>query len=436
MKLYSSSLELLAIKSICKSDKKVRHKLLGSISKDYFYSDAAKEAIERIFTLVKKGVDTPSYTDLYSDPVISESSRAILKRQSNVIKDSKELKRTLKNLFKYKQARDLYFLSEKINETLTQDKVDVSKLLEETTNKVSKMKNKLETEQEFFHFGKSFNSKSIVDTLVDDTPPRMVCTGFSEFDDTNGGFAYGSLVGLGGPAGGGKTALAIQLGLNAARIGREDVCYIPLEMTEVETGERIFSNLSGIPALDIKNKKLSKKQIKKLRKTEKRFNEDLNKDGTRFTIFCPYEGITMTEALLAVRPYGYRVVIVDYLGLLEGTGGDSQWQAMGDAAREAKIWAKANNAVVILLAQLDDKDHILRYSKVLKDHANNLWTWLMTDESREAKIMDIHQGKARNQKMFNFKLSFDDDLYRVFNHSDSMPSDKKEKSDYLDTIED
>jgi replicative DNA helicase len=438
MKLYSSSLELTAIKSICKSDKRLSAKLLGSINKDYFYSDPAKEAISRILTLIRKESEVPSFSTLCSDPVISESNREVLKKHSDYIKEPKELKKTLKNLFKYKQARDLYFLSEKINESLTQDNVDVEKLLEFTVGKVSKMKNKLSTEQEFFHFGKSYNSDSIVKRMLDNNKAKVVPTGFNDFDKVNGGFAWGSLVAFGGPAGGGKTALALQVALNIALKFHEDVVYIPLEMSEEETCERIFSNLSGIPAIDIKNKKLSTKQKEKLLKTEKRFTKKLKKYGNRFTIYNPYDGLTMTDALLAVRPYGFKVVILDYLGLLEGVDGEAQWQKLGEAAREAKLWAKANNAIVIVLAQLDDKDHILRYSKVLKDHANNLWTWLMTDEARENKIMEIHQGKARNQKMFPFTLSFDDDLYKVFDHRDSAVSlnSGSKKSDYLDTVED
>ncbi len=152
MKLYDSKLELLAIRSICKSDKKLKMKLLASVTSDYFHSDAAKEAIERILTLVKKESDIPDYNSITSDPVISEASRDILKKQREYVSSEKEVSKTIKSLFKYKQARDLYFLSEKINETLTQDKVDVSKLIEYTTTKVSKLKVKLETKEEFFHF--------------------------------------------------------------------------------------------------------------------------------------------------------------------------------------------------------------------------------------------------------------------------------------------
>lgn len=440
MKLYDSKLELLAIRSICKSDKKLKRKLLASVNVDYFHSDVAREAIERIFVLVKKESDIPDYSSLTSDPVISESSRDILKKQRDYLSTEKDLVKTIKNLFKYKQARDLYFLSEKINETLTKDKVDVSKLIEETTKQVSKLKVKLSTKEEFFHFGESENSKSIIDRLLDDTPPLTVPTGFKAFDFINGGIAYGSLFTICGNSGSGKTSLAVQMAQNMALFGREDVVYIPLEMTELETSERIFANQAGIDLLKIKNKTLSDKEKKKIIKANKKFNTDLASDGTRFSIYAPDEGITMSQLLLNVKPFGYRVVIIDYAGLLEGMGGDSQWQLLGEAAREAKIWAKNNNAVVVFLAQSKDKEHALRYSQVIMDHSNNLWIWIANDETRENKIMAIKQLKARNQKMFDFNLSYDDDLYRVFDSdsqefkNDTNEKDKNSNKEYLDTV--
>ena len=82
-----------------------------------------------------------------------------------------------------------------------------------------------------------------------------------------------------------------------------------------------------------------------------------------------------------------------------------------------------------------DKEHTLRYSKVIADHANNLWIWTANDETRENKVMQIKQLKARNQKMFDFTLSYDDDLYRVFDYKENNGSlDKEDKKEKLDSI--
>lgn len=440
MKMFDTKLELLTIKSICDAKGKVSAKLFGSVDEDYFYSEPAKEAFSRILKLVRKESELPSYKSLFSDPVISETSRAILKKNREIIENEKEMQKVVKNLFAYKQARDLYSISENLNEALTQDKVDVSELVDFTLESTSKLKKKLDTQQEFFHFGKNANSETILKKLISKDKEALIPTGFPIFDNTNGGFADGGLVVFAGNTGGGKTSLAIQLGLNVARFAREDVAYIPLEMTEYETCERIFANLAGVDLLKIKKGELSKPEEKRIKKTWRKFNEDLNSDGTRFTIFCPYEGLTMTEALLSVRPYKFKMIILDYLGLLEGVGGESQWQAYGEVAREAKIWAKNTGAIVVLLVQSSDKEHILRYSQVVKEHANNLWIWMATDETRANKVMDIKQQKARNQKMFDFQLGFDDDLYRVFDlnsNSDNEKEDKdNNKKDVLDTLED
>ena len=228
------------------------------------------------------------------------------------------------------------------------------------------------------------------------TKPRLVPTGFKTFDDRNGGIAYGSLFGIGGNAGGGKTSTALQLGQNMARIGRENVAYVSLEMDEDETFERILANVSAVPLQRIKQKKTSPSEDKKIIKAYKTYVHDLKSDSTRFTIFVPEEDVNIQEVLLTLKPYGYRVIIIDYLTLLKNTGSDGseqQWEKLGDVGRTCKVWAKANDCIIGLLAQVSEEG-ILRYSQALKEHANNLWTFTANSESRENKIMKINRLKS------------------------------------------
>lgn len=413
MRLCDDKLELTAIYSICEGDKKIQNSLLARVSPDYFYSDAPNEAIKRILTLVKSTGEIPSYEEILSDPTITEESRKRLRKAESKVVEERKFKRLLRNLQRYYQARKLYFLSENLNKQLTQDKVDVDMLLEATANELTKARVRTDTIQEIHHIGKSNNSSDIVKKLLAKTKPNLVPTGFKAFDQENGGIAYGSLVGLGGPAGGGKTATALQLAQNMAKFGREDVAYVPLEMDEVETMERVLSNLSGVKLSRIKQKKTSTKEDEQIVDAYKGFVKDLKKDNTRLTVFAPYEDMTIEEILLTLKPYGYRVIFIDYLTLLKGVEGDDQWQKLGQVGRYCKIWAKNNEAIVVLLAQVNDEG-ALRYSQALKEHANNLWTWKVDKETREQRVMKIQQIKARNQKLFDFDLGYDDELFRVF----------------------
>lgn len=663
MKLHNSDLEMSVLYSICEADIKVRNKFLAYVTPDYFYNDYTNEAIKRVFSIIKKAEEPPTFEDLISDPVLSESTRKKLKKYEGSPITDKKYKRKLKHLQEYYQVRELYFMSERLNKLMQGEKLDIDDMLESTANDLTRIRLKKNRKQEIHHIGKSNNSSSIVKRLLDKTPPKLVPTGFSAWDDVNGGIPYKALVGIGGPAGGGKcqtyfskipflnpvsielytvalengkilkfwpnqpvkllngktklakhlnttdeldlkgsmkiasiksevvttnelpigeiyetfcagnldewkdikgfnlftlegvlpasrmyktkgktvsitlsngevlsglpehqylthetdkyrfvrldklsigqkllfiddevveewrerkitpnlykhltieklkfneyeeevydfevpgphhyvssnvfshnTSLALQLAQNMSEIGLEDVAYVPLEMDEDETMERILSNKAGVKLSKIKQKKTSEKEDKRIARAYKNHAKKLKKNKTRLTIFAPEEDVSIDEVLLLLKPYGFRVIIVDYLTLLKGTDGDEmsekQWQKIGQIGRKCKIWAKANDAIVILVAQVDEEGR-LRYSRALKEHANILWTWPVNKETRENKVMKISTEKARNLVMVDFDLGYDDELFQVFDVSKHNDKDSKDDStttdEYLSNIDD
>lgn len=443
MKLHNADLELSVLYSICESDSKVKSKLLANTGPKYFYNEYTNEAVKRVMALVKVSDEVPSFSELTSDPVLSETTRKKLRKYKGEPITEKKFRRRLRQLQQYYQVRELYFMSEGLNKSLQGEKVDVDKLLEETANKLTNARVRRDMKQEIHHIGKANNSADIVKRLLSKEKPNLVPTGFSPFDDVNGGIAYGGLFGLGGPAGGGKTSLAIQLAMNMSELGREDVAYVPLEMDEDETMERVLSNKSGVKLNRIKQRITTEKEDKKIKKAYKKHVNNLKADNTRFTIFSPSEDMTIEDILLTLKPYGHRVIIIDYLTLLKGvdsdSGGEKQWQKLSQVGRYCKIWAKANKTVLILLAQVSDEG-ALRYSQALKEHANNLWIWPANKETRENKVMRISQVKARNQSLFDFELGYDDELFQVFdiNKTPIPKGDDAEKGaedDYLASVD-
>lgn len=204
MKLHNLDLEMSILYSICEGDLKVKSALLGSVMPEHFYNDVTNEAIKRVFSIVKTTDEPPSFSDLTTDPVLSEDTRKKLKRYSTEPLTKKKYQRKLKQLNEYHQVRELYFMSERVNQDLQSDSVKVSELLEKIANDLTNIRTNTNRKQEIHHIGRSNNSKSIVDRLLDKTPPKLIPTGFSGWDNVNGGIPYGALVGIGGPAGGGK----------------------------------------------------------------------------------------------------------------------------------------------------------------------------------------------------------------------------------------
>jgi hypothetical protein len=113
----------------------------------------------------------------------------------------------------------------------------------------------------------------------------------------------------------------------------------------------------------------------------------------------------MTQLLMMMKPYGYKVIGIDYISLLEGVDEKDQWRALSAITRQAKIFSAENKCLVILLAQLDADDDRIRYAKGILEHADCAWTWnYYKAEVRETKTLPIRQLKARDQELFPFEL--------------------------------
>jgi replicative DNA helicase len=340
---------------------------------------------------------------------------------------------TLNTLDKYYRLRKLYYISTDIHKRLEEDKVDVEDTIDATADKLASIRLKSDLTQQLYHIGRSNNTTNLVKSILDKSRKNFVPTGFKSFDSRNGGFFDGSLVVLGGSTGAGKSSVAIALLINMTRLAGENCCYVPLEMTEEESMTRILANVSGVPLTKINQKKLSKAETKKVIGGYKAFSGDLKKHDCRYTIFSPEEDLGIEEILLLLKPYGYRVIIIDYISLLKGVDGDDSWQQLGKVARFCKVWAKNNNCIVILLAQVSEEGKI-RYARAVGEHASNAWTWVATDETRESGLLQIRQFKARNQQMFSFDLRFDAELMRVYDVDDKELSSGASSDAYISDV--
>jgi len=421
MKLFSNRLEMQAIYNICEGKTKYSSVMLASLSEDHFHSEYSKEIIGRIKRVTQINGEIPNIKEISVDPVISEDSRkAISKFEGDIVDSRRKSLKIVNNLHKYYQMRKLYFLSEKINEALLRDKVDVEKLVNQTAQEISKVSIKIDSQQQMFNLGGNGTFSKVLKKLTNDEKPEMIPTGFSDFDRTNGGLFYGSMVLIGGTTGGGKSSLAIQLLKNMAE-NAESCVYVPLEMTEVESGARLMSNLSGISLLKILQKKLTRAEKKKVISEGKKFHAKLKKQGNMYSIMSPEEDMTAEEILLMLQPYGFRVILIDYISLLKGVDGEESWKQLSNVARMCKIYAKTHNIIVILLVQINDEGYI-RYSKGVEEHANNAWYFVANKETREAGVLNITQKKARNQAMFDFQLAFEADVMRIYDMDKSTAS--------------
>jgi replicative DNA helicase len=149
----------------------------------------------------------------------------------------------------------------------------------------------------------------------------------------------------------GKTALALELAEPALHNG-EGVLLLSLEMPRIQITRRMLARMSSIPAKAIKSGNIEDYDIRDL------------ENATTIAKTLPlriYDGridqLKMRQIIRKeCRQYHTKLVIIDYLQLIEGLPGvryGTKDQMIGDITREIKLLANELRVPILLLAQLN-----------------------------------------------------------------------------------
>lgn len=363
MILYSKKTELLALFVLTRGDKDST-RLISRVEATHFFLPATQSSYNRFMYVLRTKGNLTNWYSLCEDLAIEESHRDLLKsfETANIIYDVDVLVSTLEN---YRLGRALNNISNYVLDKLNTS-VDSEILYEDVLDRMTKARVVTE-DQVLYHMGQGNNTTSIVKRILDqDNKPPVVPTGFATYDRIMGGFPDHGLVVLAATTSSGKSAMANQLCLNMHKIGW-DVCKVSLEMSEEQEIERMLSSITGIEHKRIRSKKLRVDEIKVIRNAYKKFVIDSKQAEKRLTVVSPIEDVGLTQLLILLKPYDYKVIIIDYISLLKEKEGVEQWKSLSDAAREAKRFTLKQKCLVIMLAQLDD-DNRIRYSKAIKEH--------------------------------------------------------------------
>lgn len=190
-------------------------------------------------------------------------------------------------------------------------------------------------------------------------------TGYSFLDYTTDGLRPGELLLIGGESGGGKSMLlmnmAIQMWMQGNTVDMEgpflpgnNVLYFSLEMPFKPCRNRIYGRLSNNPTKLIRSAKLNKDEADKLKKVL-RF---ISKYDSQFEIVDIPRGATMESLELLYEEakvlYDPKVIVIDYLGLMDYDGSDMEdWLKLGKIAERIHEFARVHNVIVLSAVQLN-----------------------------------------------------------------------------------
>ena len=251
-----------------------------------------------------------------------------------------------------------------------------------------------------------------------------VPSGFSKLDKLLGGFQKSDLIILAARPSVGKTALALNIAVNAAKRYGQRVAFFSLEMSGEQLVQRLLSSETGINQQKLRLGEIGDDEWPMLMEAAGVLSETL-----LFIDDTPAVSALelRTKARRLQAEHGLDMVIVDYLQLMRGdTRTENRVQEISYISRSLKSLARELEVPLIALSQLSRAvesrgDHIpqlsdLRESGAIEQDADIvmfIYREDMNKENSERKnIADVIVAKHRNGPTDKVPLFFDRALTR------------------------
>ena len=259
------------------------------------------------------------------------------------------------------------------------------------------------------HLGE--NDDELFDNLTNPQRlPTFYPIGMPTYDQAVGGLPKSGLVLVGATTSGGKSAFANALAMNFSTKLCLDVCKVSLEMPRDQEYMRFMANRGQASMRNMRaGADITAAENARLRKAHDEFKRN-RAAGTygRLSFWCP-GNTDVSRMLLKLQPYNYHVIIVDYIGLLEGADADNQALELSRIARTLKVHTQKTGQLVVALVQLDEDSKKVRYARAMKEHCDNLIIWYPTDDEKKAGEWMMHQVKGRDSGLLSWGVKFNGD---------------------------
>lgn len=358
--------------------------------------------------------------ELFYDVIESVPTAANIIEYAHIIKD----KAKLRNL--QDSATKIVEMTSTEEET-TEDIIDRSEALifkiaeNNNTRNVISIKDMMNSE--FQRLQNVYDNKGIT---------TGISSGFGDFDQMTNGFNPSDLVILAARPAMGKTAFALNLALNAAKINKS-VLIFSLEMSSSQLFQRFIAIEAGIGLQKIRTGFLNENDWGRMGLA----SETLMKTQLNIADLPNATVLEIRAVARRMKAAGkLDIIIIDYLQLIKNSNGKSEnrQQEISDISRSLKGIARELDVPIIALSQLSrapeqraDRRPVLsdlRESGAIEQDADMVAFLYRDDyynEESEAKgITEIIIGKQRNGPVGTVKLRFFHELTKFANYTNKI----------------
>ncbi len=412
-----SVLGSILIDSRCVAD------VIGMIKPEDFYLQQNREIYEAIYTMFNysQTIDPVTVLDKMREMgVYHDNSR-------DYILQLMEITPTAANAVRYAgivrdkaMLRGLAQAAVDISETVQSQVGTPAEMLESAEKKIYALR-KGERGDSLEHIGTVLHK--VFDHLTElsqsDSAIPGLSSGLRDLDTKINGLNKSDLLLIAARPAMGKSAFALNIGVNVAKKYKKTVAIFNLEMSREQLAMRLLANESFVELQKLATGKLSEEEWTKLCMASAALSQtDIRIDDN--------PSVTVADINAKCRRVeNLGLVIIDYLQLMQGSGygkggGDNRVTVVGEISRSLKIMAKELNVPVICLSQLSravesrtDKRPILsdlRESGAIEQDADSVM-FLYRDEyyhenSEDKGIAECIVAKNRHGETGTVKLQW------------------------------
>lgn len=219
-----------------------------------------------------------------------------------------------------------------------------------------------------------------------------LATGFLDLDYYTDGLQPGDMTVIAAYPSTGKTALAINIAENVVLNLGLPVGVFSLEMTSVALVKRCLCSTARVNLRDVGAGDLVESDLPKLIMAASRLSRaSIYFDDTSDLSIYELRG----KARRMWQQYGIKLFVVDYLQLLNASGGprkiENRQQEVADISSGIKNMAKELGVPVLVLSQLND-DGKLRESRAIGQDADGVWMLEEKDDEHKLWIRKQRNG--------------------------------------------
>ncbi len=250
-------------------------------------------------------------------------------------------------------------------------------------------------------------------------------TGYIKLDELTSGFQRGDFIIVAGRPAMGKTALALNIAVNAAKDYGVPVGIFSIEMTKEAVVERMICSEARINMQSLRKGRLRGEDFTRLAEAMNTLHQlEIYIDDS--SPISALELKAKTRRLKSEKNIG--MVFIDYMQLIEGPkvkGQMNRQQEIAEISRSLKSLAKELNIPVVTISQLsrrpehreDKKPRLadLRESGAIEQDADVVI--FIHRDPPNSPVAEIHIAKQRNGPTGRFQLAFLTDFTRFENLS-------------------